>query len=193
MGLDSRNALELVSKCLSAKKVRHTIGVATLAEDLANHHGLEPERVRLAALVHDLAKEISLERQLALARRWNLLRYPEDEFAPQVLHGPLAAYWLKYRYGINDQEVLAAVAHHTLGFPGMSSFEMLIYSVDMVEPNRNFPEVDNLRQALYYDIKKGTLACIEHSLKYLKDSKKLIHPLTTLTHEDLQRRLEFGT
>ncbi len=193
MGLDSNAALKLISKCLTAKRVRHTIGVATLAEELAKHHGLEVERVRLAALVHDLAKEIALERQLVLARRWNLLHYPEDESSPEVLHGPLAAYWLEYRYEIEDQEVLAAVAHHTLGFPGMSRFEMLIYSVDMVEPNRAFPEVDNLRQALYHDIEKGTLACLERTLNYLKASKRLIHPLTTLTYEDLRRRLQFGT
>ena len=193
MGLDSRAAQELISKCLTAKRVRHTIGVANLAEELAKRHGLDGERIKLAALVHDLAKEISLERQLVLARRWNLLHFPEDEISPEVLHGPLAAHWLEYRYEIEDQEVLAAVAHHTLGFPGMSRFEMLIYSVDMVEPNRDFPEVDNLRQALYHDIEKGTLACIEHTLNYLKATKKLIHPLTTLTHEDLRRRLQFGT
>lgn len=193
MGLDCQNALELVSKSLSARKFRHTIGVADLAEDLARHHGLDPERAKFAALLHDLAKEIPLEQQLVLARRWNLLFYPEDEFSPQVLHGPLAAYCLEHQYGVDDKEVLAAIAHHTLGFPGMSRFEMLIYSSDMVEPNRNFPKVDNLRQALYHNIEKGTLACMEHSLEYLKNSKKQIHPLTILTHEDLQRRLEFGT
>ncbi len=193
VGLDSWKALELISKCLTTNRLRHTIGVATLAEDLAKRHGLDPVRVKLAALVHDLAKEISLERQLILARRWDLLLYPEDETSPGVLHGPLAAYWLEYRYEIGDQEVLAAVAHHTLGYPGMSRFEMLIYSVDMVEPNRHFPEVDNLRQALYHDIEKGTLACMEHTLKYLKATKRLIHPLTLLTYEDLRRRLQVGT
>ncbi len=82
MGLDSRKALELVSKSLSAKKLRHTIGVKDLAEDLARHHGLDPEKAKLAALLHDLAKEIPLERQLILARRWNLIHYPEDELSP---------------------------------------------------------------------------------------------------------------
>ncbi len=57
MGLDSRKALELVSKSLSAKKLRHTIGVKDLAEDLARHHGLDPEKAKLAALLHDLAKD----------------------------------------------------------------------------------------------------------------------------------------
>jgi predicted HD superfamily hydrolase involved in NAD metabolism len=193
VGLDSRKALELVSKSLSAKKLRHTIGVKDLAEDLARHHGLDPEKAKLAALLHDLAKEIPLERQLILARRWNLIHYPEDELSPQVLHGPLAAYCLEHQHGVNDQEILAAIAHHTLGFPGMSRLEMLIYSTDMVEPNRKFPEVDNLRQALYHSIEQGTLACMEHSIELLKKTKKLIHPLTISAHEELRRRLGFGT
>ncbi|MHB1407540.1 MAG: bis(5'-nucleosyl)-tetraphosphatase (symmetrical) YqeK, partial [Desulfitobacteriaceae bacterium] len=149
-------------------------------------------KARFAALVHDLAKEIPIEYQLRLARRWQILNYPEDEQAPAVLHGPLAAYWLKHYYGLKDQEVLAAVAHHTLGYPGMSPLEMLIYSADLLEPNRKFPHVDSLRQALYDNIEQGTLACVEHTLNYLNESKRLIHPLTRLTHEDLQRRLKFG-
>ena len=71
----------------------------------------------------------------------------------------------------------------------MSKLEMLIYSADLTEPSRDFPEVDKLRQALYDDLEKGTLACVEHTLNYLKQSKQTIHPLTLKTYEDLQRRI----
>ncbi len=192
LGLNIEDALDLAARSLSAARYCHTLGVAALAEDVAQRHGLDPAKARFAALVHDLAKEIPIEYQLRLARRWQILNYPEDEQAPAVLHGPLAAYWLKHYYGLKDQEVLAAVAHHTLGYPGMSPLEMLIYSADLLEPNRKFPHVDSLRQALYDNIEQGTLACVEHTLNYLNESKRLIHPLTRLTHEDLQRRLKFG-
>ncbi len=191
-GLNLEQALDLAARTLSAARYRHTLGVAALAEDVARKHGLNLEKARLAALVHDLAKEIPIEYQLRLAKRWQILQYPEDEQAPAVLHGPLAAYWLKKYYGLQDEEVLAAVAHHTLGYPGMSPLEMLIYSADLVEPNRNFPNVDSLRQALYDNIEQGTLACVEHTLNYLKQGKRMIHPITRLTHEDLQRRFKFG-
>jgi len=192
MEIRIEDALALATRANSGARLEHTLGVAALAESLAQRHGLDPVRAKYAALVHDLAKELDLNAQVRLARSWNLIKYPEDELAPAVLHGPVAAYWLEHVYGLDDQEILRAVAHHTLGAPGMSRLEMLIYSADLTEPNRDFPEVDILRRALYDNLEKGTLACVEHTLNYLRDTKRLIHPLTCLTHADLGRRLQFG-
>jgi len=191
--LSIQAALDLAARSLSPERFKHTLGVAALAEELALRYDIDPLKAKYAALVHDLAKEIPTAQQVKLARRWNLLAYPEDEENPAVLHGPLAAYWLAHCAGVSDAELLAAVAHHTLGVPQMSRLEMLIYSADLVEPNRNFPRVDNLRKALYHSLEEGTLACVEHTLEYLKGSDRPIHPLTHLTHEDLRRRHGFGT
>jgi len=184
---------DLAARVLSEERFRHTVGVADWAEKLALHHGLDPVKARCAGLVHDLAKEVPLKSQLRYARRWNLLKYPEDEQSPYVLHGSVAAYWLEHYYGLDDAEILAAVANHTLGRPGMCPLEMLIYSADLTEPDRDFAKVDFLRQSLYDNLEKGTLACVEHTLIYLKEGKRPIHPLTQLTFDDLQRRLTIGT
>lgn len=183
---------DLAVRVLSEERLKHTLGVADWAEVLARHHGLDLVKARCAGLVHDLAKEIPLKSQLRYARRWNLLKYPEDEQSPYVLHGSVAAYWLEHYYGLDDPEVLAAVANHTLGRPGMGPLEMLIYSADLTEPDRDFPKVDILRQSLYDNLEMGTLACVEHTLRYLNESKRPIHPLTQLTFEDLQRRQNIG-
>lgn len=192
MELRIEEVLNLAARLLSQERFKHTLGVADCAEELAKHHGLDPFKARFAGLAHDLAKEVPLKDQLSLARRWNLLLYPEDEQNPTVLHGPLAAYWLEHFYQINDTDVLAAIASHTLGRPGMSPLEMLIYSADLTEPGRDFLEVDNLRKSLYDNLEKGTLACIERTLIYLRKRNKPIHPLTLLTYEDLKRRINFG-
>ncbi len=184
---------DLAARVLSEERFNHTLKVADWAEELARHHGVDPVKARCAGLVHDLAKEIPLNNQLRFARRWNLLKYPEDEQSPYVLHGSVAAYWLEHYYGLDDVEVLAAVANHTLGRPGMGQLEMLIYSADLTEADRDFPKVDFLRQSLYDNLEKGTLACVEHTLRYLRESKRPIHPLTQLTFEDLQRRQNVGT
>ena len=193
MELRVEEVLNLAARVLSEKRFKHTLGVADCAEEMARHHGLDPLKARCAGLAHDLAKEIPLKDQLSLARRWNLLHYPEDELHPAVLHGPLAAYWLEHYYKVDDGEVLAAIASHTLGRPGMSPLEMLIYSADLTEKGRDFPEVDILRHSLYDDLEKGTLDCVERTLIYLKQKKNSIHPLTQLTYEDLQRRKNIGT
>lgn len=190
--MDVQEAHELAQKSMSEKRFLHTLGVVEMARKLAIRHAMDLDKTLIAAYLHDLAKEIPLERQIELARDWGLLQYTEDEEAPYVLHGPIAAYWLKKEKGLTDSEILAAIAHHTLGVPGMAGLEMLIYSADLTEPNRYFPKVDKLRQALYDDLDKGTLACVEHTLNYLKQSKRTIHPLTLKTYDDLRRRIRFA-
>jgi len=187
------DVLNLAARVLSEERFKHTLGVADCAEAMARHHGFYPVKARCAALAHDLAKEIPIQDQLSLARRWGLLHYPEDELYPHVLHGPLAAYWLEHYFKVDDAEVLAAVANHTLGRPGMSRLEMLVFSADLTEASRDFPKVDILRQSLYDDLEKGTLDCVERTLIYLRKKNKPIHPLTQLTYEDLQRRQNVGT
>ncbi|HEY8909893.1 MAG TPA: bis(5'-nucleosyl)-tetraphosphatase (symmetrical) YqeK [Desulfosporosinus sp.] len=181
------------ARVLSEERFKHTLEVADWAEKLAKHHGLDAVKARCAGLAHDLAKEIPIKDQVSLARRWNLLHTAEDEQNPYVLHGSLAAYWLEHYYKVDDTDILAAVANHTLGRPGMSQLEMLIYSADLTEASRDFPKVDKLRQSLYDDLEKGTLACVERTLIYLRESKRPIHSLTQLTFEDLQRRQNVGT
>lgn len=193
MELREEDVLNLAARVQSEERFKHTLSVADHAVNLAKHHGLDPVQARCAGLAHDLAKELPLKDQLDLARRWNLLDYPEDEQSPYILHGRLAAYWLEHYFKVEDSDVLAAIANHTLGRPGMSHLEMLIYSADLTEASRDFPKVDKLRQSLYDDLEKGTLACVKHTLIYLQESKRPIHPLTQLTYEDLQRRINVGT
>ena len=188
LGLDIREAHDLAKRSMSERRFRHTLGVATLAKDLAEKHGIDIENAQIAAYLHDLKKEIPYEKQLEMAKDWNLIKYPEDEEAPYILHGELAAYWLEHEYGYTNKEVLAAIAHHTLGSPGMGPLEMLIYSADLTEPNRIFSKVEKLRQSLFDDLEKGTILCIEHTLQYLKRNKRMVHPLTERTYEELKRR-----
>jgi predicted HD superfamily hydrolase involved in NAD metabolism len=190
--VDSREAHDLAKRSMSEKRFQHTRGVVKRAEELATHHGLDIEKSQIAAYLHDLKKEIPLGQQLEMAREWKLLKYSEDEEAPYLLHGPLAAYWLEHEYGYTDSEVLEAIAQHTLGAPGMSPLAMLIYSADLTESNRVFPKVDKLRQSLYDNLEAGTLLCVEHTLEFLKRNKRIIHPLTQLTYEDLKRRQKFA-
>lgn len=190
--MDIQEAHDLAQRSMSEKRFRHTLGVVEGASELAVRHGLDLEKAQIAGYLHDLKKEVPIPQQSEMARSWKLLKYAEDEEMPYVLHGSLAAYWLEHEYGYTDSEVLAAIAQHTLGAPGMGRLEMLIYSADLTEPNRVFPKVDKLRQSLYDNLETGTLLCVEHTLEYLKSNNLKIHPLTQLTYEDLKRRQKFA-
>lgn len=176
---------KLINERLSEERIVHTLGVEAVAKELAPQNGIDVESACIAALSHDMAKNLSCGEQIRKAQEWKLIYYPEDIENPQILHGRLAAYMLKNEYGIKDEDILRAIANHTLGRPKMSKLEMLIYSADMVEEGRTFPGVDNLREKLYDDLVEGTFSCVQYALHYLIEEGKDIHPLTILTYGDL--------
>jgi predicted HD superfamily hydrolase involved in NAD metabolism len=178
---------ELAPRYLDAERLRHTEGVALWAAELARRHGVSEPQAELAALVHDFYKKLPLSEQLAEAERWGLIHCPEDREMPQVLHGPLAAAWLRREYAGLPEAVYEAVDAHTLGRPGMSALAMLIYSADLTEAGRNYPGVDILRQKLYDDLQAGTLLCLEESLKYLRREGRREHPQTRAAYENLKQ------
>jgi HD superfamily phosphohydrolase YqeK len=53
-----------------------------------------------------------------------------------LLHGPIAAVVLRERFGIQDEDALAAVRDHTLGLDHMPVIAKIILIADKVEPRK---------------------------------------------------------
>ena len=62
-----------------------------------------------------------------------------------LLHGPATAERLRQE-GVTDEEVLCAVAYHTLGHPSMGTLGQALYAADFLEPGRDL--LNDWRDAL---------------------------------------------
>jgi predicted HD superfamily hydrolase involved in NAD metabolism len=181
----------LAEKRQAPERLRHTLGVVRAATALARRHGLDGRAAETAALTHDMMKEAPFAEQLAAARAQGLIAGPEDEGMPQVLHGRLAAAWLRREYAELPPEIALAVENHTLGRPGMGALEMLIYSADLTEEGRDFFGLDILRRKLYDNLTEGTKACMQTTIERLRMKGGRVHSLTLAAYADLQRRLGY--
>jgi len=114
----------------------HVLRVEVEAVRLANKHGVDRERARLAALGHDLVRHKTAAELLALAIEHDLETNDVERAAPILIHGPLAARILATAYGLHDAEVLAAVDCHTTARAGMSPLEKVLFIADKVEPEK---------------------------------------------------------
>ncbi len=161
---------------LSAKRYGHTLRVADTAEDLARVHGLDPDRARLAALLHDAAREVSSGEFLELAEGWNLpVGGPERE-SPKLLHGPIAAELARRELGVEDGEVLDAVREHTTGVPGMGPLSLVLYVADKIEPARDYPSVENLRRLARLDLRGTAAESLRRSIVHNEERGRPTHP-----------------
>ena len=78
------------------------------------------------------------------------------------------------RYGITDQALLGAIAHHTTGAEQMSALEKIIFLADYIEVNRDFDGVDDLRKAARRNLDEAVLLGYDSTIRHLLDQGKPI-------------------
>lgn len=169
---------EILKNRLSVKRYTHSIGVANTAARLAGMFNGDIERAYLAGLMHDYARELTEEELLELTAKHNLSTDGVELMQTSLLHGPVGAWLLEQEGLITDQQVLNAIRWHTTGHPDMDQLARIVYISDYIEPGRNFPGVDLLRQIANKDLNLGVLAGLDHTLSFLVQRNNFIHPLS---------------
>lgn len=140
---DVRRLLEKSRAALSAKRFRHVCGTMRAAADLAALWKQDEQKARVAALLHDCAKCLDPLTQ-------ELLSGDESGIAP-IHHAFAGAVLAKMEYGITDETILRAIRLHTTGDWGMTDFDALVYTADLIEPTRTFPGVERFRERITND------------------------------------------
>ncbi len=171
---------------LSDKRYAHTLRVADTAEHLAGLHDLDPKRARLAALLHDAARETEKDELFRVADEERITMSDLEHERPVLLHGPVMAELARKELGVEDEEVLGAVRAHTTGEPGMGPLALALYVADKIEPDRDQPGVDNLRKLALEDLCHAAAAALESSISYNEQRGKPTHPKSRQTLEWLE-------
>ncbi|MDK8502172.1 bis(5'-nucleosyl)-tetraphosphatase (symmetrical) YqeK [Aerococcus sp. UMB1112A] len=162
---------------LSKKRFRHLLGVEEAAVHLADRYGEDKERASIAALLHDYAKEASLDELQAFADHPD---YDPDwpEAGNAIWHGPLAVLMAKRDLGLDDRLIEQAVWNHTLGSLAWTGLDKILYIADYIEANRDFPGVKEARKVAEKSLDAAVDYKIRHSLMHLLETRKPIHQQT---------------
>ncbi len=143
-----QHALQFAKTKLSKNRLEHSIGVAKCGFRLALKYGVNPERAYLAGLLHDIARDFPLEMLLLKAKKEDIIRRKEEIVCPVLLHGKISAVIARKELGIKDEGVLSAIAYHVSGRRHWTKLEQIVYLADKIEPGRNYPKVNVVRNLL---------------------------------------------
>ncbi len=178
-----------LKKRLSPKRFAHTKGVAETAAELAQIFGGDKEKVYIAGLLHDMAKELSIEEMNVLTQNLDIDLYMRSSKA--LLHGAAGAVLAKRTFDI-DEEIYNAIFYHTTGRENMTLTEKIIFVSDMAEPSRKFEGIESLRQIMLTDIDDAVVTAADLTLKYLIENKKNIYPLTVISRNYIINQKKCG-
>ena len=96
---------------------------------------------------------------------------------------------IKEIYGVDDPEISQAIWRHTVGGRNMTKLDKIIYFADMIEPNRDYPGVNELRQlAQTADLDEILLTAMSESIKFIIFKNSLIHPDTVAARNEILMR-----
>ena len=171
---------------LSEKRYGHTVRVANTAESLARKHGLDPAQTRLAALLHDAARETEPDEFLRLAKEWNLSIGEPERQSPKLLHGPVAAELARRELGVADEEVLAAIRVHTIGAAEMGPLALALYVADKIEPARDYPSVGKIRDLASSDLREAAAESLRRVIAHNEGRGRSVHPASRAMLEWLE-------
>lgn len=118
----------------------HSVRVARCAGLLAQHHGVDRGKARMAGLLHDLARLHSKARLLDECDARGLPIAPYERAHPVLLHAKLGAALAREQFGVTDADVLSAIEKHTTAAAVMSPLDCIVYLADALEPAREFAE-----------------------------------------------------
>ena len=86
---------------------------------------------------------------------------------PIVLHARLGAELAREDFGVDDPEILSAIAKHTVADGVMSPLDCAVYLADGLEPGRDYPERAAFWELACKDLDQAMRAVLGNSLIYL--------------------------
>ena len=166
---------QVVISLLNPNRVAHVLGCRDTAVELAKRWGADVTDAARAGILHDITKAIDGPLQLTLCDAYGKLLSDFSKRYPKTLHALTGSLVAQRIFGENEA-VVSAIEHHTTGKADMNLLETIIYVADYMEPNRNFPGVEKLRQLAFTDIQAALKLGLEMTLEHLNRQGTEVSP-----------------
>ena len=165
----------IVIRLLDAKRVSHVLGCRDTAVKLAERWGADRTDAARAGILHDITKALDGPLQLTLCASYGKILDDFSSRYPKTLHALTGSLVAERIFGENPA-VVSAICSHTTGKADMDLLEKIIYVADYMEPNRDFPGVEKLRELAFTDINAALKLGLEMTLDHLKEQGSEVSP-----------------
>ncbi len=181
----------VVLSLLNPNRVRHVLGCRDTAVALAKRWGADETDAARAGILHDITKALDGPLQLTLCAAYGKMLTDFSRKYPKTLHALTGSLVAERIFGENPR-VVSAICHHTTGKAGMNLLETIVYVADYMEPNRNFPGVERLRELAYSDIQAALKLGLEMTLEHLNRQGSEVSPESREALEYFDKKIGYS-
>ncbi|MBU1020737.1 MAG: bis(5'-nucleosyl)-tetraphosphatase (symmetrical) YqeK [Firmicutes bacterium] len=172
-------------------RLNHILGVRETALKLGKKHHADLTKLETAALLHDISKYNSYEKNVEMIRNY----FPNHqeilkEFDKPILHSFTAYIVAKEEFGITDPDILNAILYHTVGKADMNIYEKIIFISDYIEPNRTYASCIKVRALAEESLDIAVYSAIDDTIKFHEGLHGVISKQAYNARQFYQRLLE---
>ncbi len=191
-----------LERTLTPSRMRHSLGVMQTMGELAEIYNLDRVSARIAGLLHDAAKDLTLAQQTQAIVDSGIEWADPCEAVDYAAygHGPVGAFWVEKHLCVHDTLILEAIYRHTWCGVEPEFAHPLVWCLrfaDILEPNRNWdvkareiragePE---LRKAVYAGrLEQAAFLQTAILIRFMEDNGQAVHPNYRFVYERLASR-----
>ena len=165
---------KIVEKRLSEKRFNHSRSVVKRALEYADIYDVDKETVKLCAIAHDIAKEISFEELIDYMSKYSIKFDNIEKINKNLFHSKIGAEICKNEFDFTE-DMVNAVRYHTTGRANMSLLEKIIYLADATEETRNYDDIQKYVDYVIKDIDNAMFMVSKWVIEKLSNKGEVIH------------------
>ncbi len=164
---------------------KHCLQVGVKAKGLAERFGADEIQAEKAGWLHDISAVFPNVEWLEAAKALGVDILPEEESVPLLLHQKLSVVLTEEIFGVDDEEILSAVACHTTLKPNPSTLDKIVFVGDKLAWDKRGipPYSEDLLKAL--EISLNAAALVYQDYLWHSGKIKAVHPWMRESYEEL--------
>ena len=170
---------------LSEYRRVHSLNVSAEAVRYAEKYGGDVEKARLAGLLHDVTKETGFDTQLQIIENGGIMLTELEKRSPKLWHAISGACYVRDVIGIDDEDIFNAIRFHTTARAGMRQLEKISFLADFTSAERDYPDIDVIREHAEHSIEEGMLYGIKFTISRLVGRGDLVSPDALSAYNDI--------
>jgi len=176
-----------VKNTLSEERYNHSRGVMEMCAELAVRYNADVETAKKVGIAHDIAKEMTEEEKLQYVKDNNIKIDEIEKTYTRLLHAKIGADMAVKRYGFTE-EMADAIRCHTTGRENMTMLDKILYIADETSLERDFDDVEYIRNLAFEDIDEAVIYFLEKVMKKMFAQKDKIHIDSVLARNSLLKK-----